>query len=152
MNNEFQIAQKTEGKLLTRILTFFFISVLSAIFKNRNNFRLSMLTVINAIFFGLFHIFTLQRKIRNTLTFPNYFKLNIGLCFYDMICCFCICLFDSFGLSHDLVYDPMNNVYFIACFISMILNAVLIYLFFRYNKVKKRLIQLQERLEHNDDA
>ena len=146
MNNSFQIARKQEDKLLKQIYVFFFFTIVCAIFKNRNNFSLAMLVIVNAIFFSVFHILTMVRNIKNTPLFPNYFKLNTGLCVYDLVCCFCICLFDSTGLSHRFVSDPMGTVYLVACFASIIFNAVLIYLFYRYEQVKKRIVQLKERL------
>ena len=146
MNNDFQTARKTEAKITKLLLISFFLSAICAIFKNIGNYKLAMTSIANGVFFSVFYIYINQTRFFNSVVFPNLIKLNIAFCIYDLMMCFCICLFDTFGFAHNIMLVSRMKLFIISCFVSMVFDCILIYFLFQFNIIKKRIVQLEDRL------
>ena len=152
MNNDFRSARIMESVIIKSLLISFFVYAICAIFKNIGDYKLAMTSIANGVFFSIFYIYTNQTSFGSPAVFPNLFKLNIAFCLYDLVICFYISIVYSFGLVHNVLFNSKMNVFIISCFVSMVLDCVLIYFLFRFNKIKKRLVQLNLRLHEIENS
>ena len=143
MNSEFRVLFKTENTMKIRIMGLFAGNVILSIFKNRYDFMLSMLSIINAIFFLIYDLMLKNDSLSNLLFFPNLYVLSIAGVFADLVKSILAFVLLGFGLSKVQNKDSQFYLFIVICFLSAVINGCLIQNIFSYKKIKGRIFHLK---------